>query len=366
MKTPETPYVLIDMKILKNNIERMQKSADGFGCALRPHIKTHKSVEIARMQIEAGAAGITCAKLSEAEVFAGEGFGDIFIAYPIVGENKIMKAISLAKKIKRLIVSIDCVEGAEALSYLAEREGMRLETRIETETGAKRTGAPEENLRELGAELKKLRGINVTGVFTFRGMRMKSEIASDASAAGAEEGLLINEAAEIFRGVGFEIRDVSAGSTPTGLAAAKTGLVNEIRPGTYVFNDLTTMLNGACVEEDVAARVVATVVSVPSPEYAVIDAGSKTLAPDSRVGVPPLMRQGHAYIPGTDLIVNRLYEEHGIIQKAGGGETGLFHGETVSLIPAHICPVVNLHDFVFADCGGELKKIRVDARGCAR
>jgi len=365
MKTLDTPCIVVDWARMSENIRKMQAAANSFNCACRPHIKTHKSVEIAKMQLAAGAVGISCAKTSEAEVFADGGIEDIFIAYPLIGKSKLDRALSIQKKVKRLILAIDSVEGAQALSDFAVAENTKFEARIEIDTGLKRTGAVHSKLCEIGEAIRKLPGIDVTGVYTFKSLLYKGQATTSVQAAGEEEGQLIKVAANTLRDLDFDIRDISAGSTPTGLSVAKTGLVNEIRPGTYVFHDWMTNLQGVCEEIDIAAYIAATVVSTPTPSLAVVDAGVKALAADVRLNVPPIPLPGFARVVGRDdLILDRSNEEHGIIRTAtNGGETGLKIGDTLKLIPAHICTAINLQDYFFADDGGSLRRIKVDARG---
>jgi D-serine deaminase-like pyridoxal phosphate-dependent protein len=202
-------------------------------------------------------------------------------------------------------------------------------------------------------------------------MMWKNAVTNDAEAASAEEGRLILSAAEVLRELGFKIRDISAGSTPTGRGVAQTGLVNEIRPGTYIFYDWMTRLEGACSEEEIAAFVAATVVSTPSPGLAVIDAGVKTFSADVRLNEPPFALPGFAKVAGRDdLILDRLNEEHGMLwvssENSKTGETGLRVGDVLRLIPGHICTAVNLQDKIYALEGGGLSEIPVDARGKVR
>ena len=360
----ETPCIIIDMNKVSANIQKMQAAADYLRCKLRPHAKTHKSVEIAKMQIGAGSCGITCAKPSEAEVFEDNGIDDIFIAYPLIGANKLRRALNIQKKIKRLIVAVDSIEGAKAMSDFAVSENAVFEVRLEIDTGASRTGAMIDNLCKIGAEIKELPGINVTGVYTFKSLVYKNLATTDAEAAGGEEARLIAEAADVLRGTGLNINDISCGSTPTGLTSAKTGFVNEIRPGTYVFYDWLTLIEGCCDENDIAAYLYATVISTPQDSLAVIDAGTKALSTDIRLNVPPFSINGYAKISGNDdLVLDRLNEEHGMIRHINGGKTGLCVGDVLRLIPAHICTAINLHDFIYADENGVLRKMNIDARG---
>lgn len=367
IKQLETPCIVIDMQQAGRNIRKMQDTADKYHCSLRPHIKTHKSIEIAKMQLEAGACGITCAKVSEAEVMADAGIDDIFIAYPLVGENKLKRAYSLYKKTKRLILAVDSVECAEALSKSALKENAVFEVRLEVDTGAKRTGIMADKLMSCAKEIIKMKGIHVTGIYTFKSLIYQGMPTTDDELAGFEEGKLLAEAAGKLNLLGFDIKEISAGSTPTGEACAKTGLVTEIRPGTYVFYDQMTFIEEACKYNEIAACIYTTVVSTPTPSFAVIDAGAKTLSGDVRLNAAPFFYQGFAYVPDNDfLILDRMNEEHGIIRSVNG-ETKLSVGDIIKIIPTHICTAVNLQDYLYAYNDNEqidrLHRLKVDARG---
>lgn len=348
---------------MKNNITKMQNSLNACNCKLRPHIKTHKSIEIAKLQIEAGASGITCAKISEAKIMADGGIDDIFVAYPLVGYKKIKQAIEVHKKIKRLILAVDSLPCAKSMAELAKQEGVLLEVRLEIDTGSKRTGVLQENVVDLCKEILKLKNLNLTGIYTFKSMMYKGEFTKDVELAGQEEGELMNNIALKLRSIGANIIDISAGSTPTGLACAKTGLVTEVRPGTYVFHDYMTMLEGACEFSDIAAYIYATVVSVPSKSYAIIDGGTKTFPADVILNSSPFNFSGYAYVTGReDLILNRLNEEHGIITSTKD-DVNLNVSDIIALTPTHICTSINLQNYVYLLEDNKVRKILVDARG---
>src|SRR5690554_4029622 len=166
MTSVETPCILIDVEVMKSNIARMTAIARRNGVGLRPHVKTHKIPQIAQMQIESGATGITVAKVSEAEIMACYGIDDIFIAYPIIGAGKIQRVLSLNDKI-RLIVGVDSLHGAKALSEAAVTAGKTIEVRIEVDTGLRRTGIPYDKVCELIKDMAVLEGLNITGIYTF-------------------------------------------------------------------------------------------------------------------------------------------------------------------------------------------------------
>lgn len=363
MEQLETPCIVIDMEKAKENIVQMQQETEKWGCRLRPHIKTHKMPMFARMQIAAGASGITCAKISEAEVMAEGGLDDIFLAYPQVGEVKIKRALALARKVKRLILAVDSMECALPLNEAAKAAGMRVEVRMEVDTGAKRTGVVREKAVWLAKELAKLSNLNLTGIYTFKSLVYKDEPTQDKVIAGKEEGELMEQIAGDIRAAGIELRDISAGSTPTGIEVAKTGKVTEIRPGTYIFKDYMLCKEGAAVFDEIAVRYYATVVSTPCKEYAVIDGGTKTFPMDILLDTEPYHYPGYALVEGNeDLQLRRMNEEHGILTSKKG-DTGLKVGDKVVLVPIHVCTAINMQNTVYVDYGDYLEKETVKARG---
>lgn len=359
----ETPCIVIDMEQTKKNLRKMQNVADVCHCKLRPHIKTHKMKLFAQMQIKYGAAGITCAKISEAEVMADGGIDDIFIAYPLIEDFRIRRAITLQRRISRLILSVDSLEGADALSRTAVSAGVIFEVRLEVDTGAKRTGVLRQKAAELALNVSKMPGLNITGIFTFKSMIYKDAPTTDKIIAGGEEGQMMHEIANAIRDAGVEIKDISAGSTPTGEIVAQTGMVNEIRPGTYIFNDYMITKEGASRLEDIAGHLYVTVVSTPCDEYAVINGGTKTFPMDITLNMPPYFYPGYAIVEGNDdLLLMRMNEEHGIISSKCG-KTGLKVGQKLCLIPIHICTAINMQNKVYLYDGNDVTEQKVDARG---
>jgi len=367
-EVPETPCLMIDALIMRDNIARMQEGVTRYGCALRPHIKTHKVPYFTNLQLQAGAQGITCAKVSEAEVMANGGAQDIFIAYPMVGPFRIRRALELQKRIRRLILAVDSLEGAKALDAAAKAQGMTCEVRLEVDTGAARTGAPREECVALGVEVNKMGNLNLTGIYTFKSLVLEGAPTQDAGAAALEEARLMDGTAKALRAAGVDIKDISAGSTPTGLLAAKTGLCTEVRPGTYIFNDWMVMKEGCAEFAQIAERIYCTVVSTPRPGLAVIDGGIKTFPMDAPIGTAPYYYPGYAVIldsegkPQNNLVLRRMSEEHGIVT-AENGVTGLRVGQLLELIPIHVCPAVNLQNHLFLYERGELTSLPVAARG---
>ncbi len=358
----ETPAVVVDMAIVRTNLQTMAQAVAGAGCALRPHVKTHKIPELARLQMSYGACGISCAKVSEAEIMADGGLNDIFIAYPLVGDFRIRRAAALAQRV-RLILAVDSLAGAQALSQAAQREGLRFEVRLEVDTGLNRTGAAYDAALALAPAVATLPGLDLRGVFTFRGLMLDGAPTADRRAAGLQEGQMLASLADRLRGLGLNIRDVSCGSTPTGAYAAQAAGVTEVRPGTYIFYDRMQVREGACRAADCAAAVWTTVVSTPREDLAIVDGGSKTFATDFIPGVPPFFFEGYGVAQGNDdLVLERVNEEHGML-RSRGGHTGLAVGQRVAIVPTHICTTVNLHDRLWLMENGLLRSVAVAARG---
>jgi D-serine deaminase-like pyridoxal phosphate-dependent protein len=357
-----SPYLLIDGVKMERNILKIAEVAKGNGVALRPHVKTHKIPSIAKEQLDAGARGITVAKASEAEVMAEGGVEDIFIAYPIVTDSKIRRATRLGKRV-RLIVGVDSLAGARRLSAVAKAEDHILEVRLEVDTGLRRTGVPYNEAVELANEIGSMGNLDLTGIYTYRGAVLGGSRTLELEEAGLEEGQLMVSLADRMREQDIRVDDVSLGSTPTVEYAAQLEGVTEVRPGTYVFYDRMQAHLGACSLDECAATVVCTVVSRPSGDLAVIDGGSKTFATDVPPGAEPLNLEGFGHVVGyPGVVLERLTEEHGML--ALDRDCDLKVGDTLQIIPNHICSTVNLHDEVYlVDEDGVVEEIRVAARG---
>ena len=352
-----TPAVLVDLDVLEKNIARQAERARAAGVRLRPHAKTHKCPEIARVQLAAGAAGISLAKTSEAEVFAAAGFGDIFIAYPVVGLRKAERLLALSDGL-RLAVGCDSLEGALGLSNSFERpeEGStccsRSTSAITASASCRRT-------------LWKSRGASRS----FPGSTCAASSRTPATCISAEtpEAVAGSEnskeksslsSAEALRRSGLSIEEVSVGSTPSARHAMRVAGVTECRPGNYVFHDGSQVALGTCALEDCAMTILATVVSVPAPDRAVVDAGSKTLSQDSLRPRP----DGHGLILGTASRLQSLSEEHGVARVEEGDSFRV--GQRVRILPNHACVVSNLHDRLYGVRNGRVEtEFRIAARG---
>ncbi|HLL50649.1 MAG TPA: alanine racemase, partial [Thermomicrobiales bacterium] len=301
----DTPVIAVDETLLQRNIDEMAALAKSYGVSLRPHAKTHKSPHIARLQLEAGAIGLTCAKLGEAEVLVNEAsVTDILIAYPIVGDPKIHRLRELIHR-ARITVAVDSFEAVQALSRAFAGSDHVLDLYVEVNTGQDRAGARAgKEATDLAVAISRMPGIRLSGVMTHEGHAGFSgpeEIATVARNAGQS---LIDTATGI-RDLGIEVAHVSVGSTPSSWFTPKVAGITEMRPGTYVFHDNNAFRHGRVGPDLCAARVVATIVSRPAPDRAILDAGSKALALD-----PSPSHPGHGYIVGhPGATIARLSEE---------------------------------------------------------
>ena len=360
----ETPCLLVDLDRLETNIARWQGEVTAAGKRLRPHIKTHKVPEIARMQLDAGATGIAVAKVAEAEVFVAAGLRDVVIAFPIYGESKWRRIAELATR-ARLAVNVDNSEALEGLSAAATERGVSVGVQVEIDTGFRRCGIPvadEAEIERVASQAVSLPGVELEGVTTHRGYFFEGASGMTIDDAGREEGLLLVGVAERLRGAGIRVREVTAGGTITGRGVASVEGVTEVRAGTYVFNDLMQLGFGSAGSEELALSVLATVVSSHFPPNATIDAGSKTFSGDRGV-VGTDLDVGGAIATGVgkDVVVERLTEEHGMVRSNDGP---LHVGERLSFFPMHACASVNLADELYGIRGGLVERVwPVLARG---
>lgn len=357
----DTPTMIVDETVMQTNIDEMQSMANSFGVKLRPHIKTHKTPQIALRQIAAGAVGITCAKLGEAEVMAEGGIQDILIAYPTLGDLKIKRLLSLMER-ARVIVALDSHDAAVQLSEAMIAAERTLEVYIEVDTGQHRSGVLAGSPTvKLGLDVARLSGLRLIGVFSHEGhanTQGPETIAEVAVAAGQA----IVATAEELRRQGVDITVVSVGSTPAAAITPSVQGITEMRPGTYVFKDTTAFRYGIYGPDRCAARVVSTVVSHAAADRCIVDAGAKTLALDKSMGHP-----GHGYIVGhPGSVIHSLSEEHGWVD-IPADDTGFRIGQRVEIIPNHICPSVNLmDDLVIVRDGYVVDSWKVAARGKIR
>jgi D-serine deaminase-like pyridoxal phosphate-dependent protein len=354
----DTPAVLIDAETLDRNLRRMSGYCKAHRLALRPHTKTHKIPEIARLQVRYGSSGITVAKLGEAEVMAEAGLTDITVVYPLWGESKWKRLVALAKRMK-IAVTMDSPAIAEGISRAAKAAGVEVGIRLEFDTGLRRCGLlPGEQANEIAKRIFALPNLCWEGISVYPGHIMGNRQIRE------QDILLENERMDHL----FTLLDeasipypvVSGGNTPTAFESHRFHGITEIRPGTYVFNDRNTVDAESASYADCAATVLTTVVSTSVPGRAIIDAGSKTLSADAL-----LSGEGKhfGYIQEhPEYILEDLSEEHGHIATSDNSAIRL--GDRLRVVPNHICPCINLHDQVFLISGDQvIEKWRVAGRG---
>ena len=358
----DTPSVVVDLDVLQANVDRMAAHASQHGVRLRPHAKTHKIPELARLQLAAGASGISLAKVGEAEVFAdaGAGIEDIFLAYPTVGEGKARRLLALSERM-RIAIGADSLEGAASIGDVFHAAGRKIDVLLKVDCGYHRVGVSPEAAVEIAPRLAELPGIRLRGVFTHAGHAYLSSGRDEVNRIAKSEGEILAQTADAIRASGVPIEEVSVGSTPTARGSMSVAGVTECRPGNYVYHDASQVNLGTCTLENCAITVVATVVSVPAKERAVLDCGSKTLSSD------PLRPrgEGHGWILGGRSRLSSLSEEHGVVRVERGESFRV--GERVRVLPNHACVVSNLHDRVVLARGDRVEgEWAVAARGRVR
>jgi len=357
----DTPTLLVDLDRLEANLDRVAALARAADLKLRPHTKTHKTPQIAQMQIARGASGITVAKVGEAEVMADAGIDDIFIANQIVGAQKIERLVELARRVT-LSVGVDSVEVAAPLSMAFAQQGMRLPVLVEVDVGHRRCGVPPEGVLELVHQINSLPGLNLVGIFTYSGQVYAARNENELAGLAAHEARSMGSIARQISPIADVAGRVSGGSTPTASHYHPDCGLTEIRPGTYAFNDRTQIDRWSARPGDCALTVLATVISTPETGRAMLDTGSKSLATD-------LAREseGHGMLKQDNAAVLRgLNEEHGFLDLSRAS-TQLRVGDKVEVIPNHCCVVSNLFDEMVAVRDGEVVETwPVAARGKLR
>jgi D-serine deaminase-like pyridoxal phosphate-dependent protein len=340
----ETPVPVVDIDRLEANIARLQIYLDEHKIANRPHIKTHKIPAIAKMQMDAGAIGITCQKVSEAEVMANAGFDDIFLPYNIIGESKLKRLMALAARIN-ISVTADSAFTARGLANAAMLADLTLPVLIECDTGAGRCGvqSPQE-AAELARLIGSLPNLHFGGLMTYPSNEQLDDF--------------VRETRSLLQGDNLPIERVSGGGTPTMWEAHTHPELTEHRAGIYVYGDRLTLRSGAVTLDTCALRIITTVVSRPTQDRGILDAGSKTLSTDLH-GL-----EGYGYIcEYPEAKIYALTEEHGHVDFSACTRKPEI-GERVSVIPNHCCVVTNLFDEFIGMRGDQVEVTwQIAARG---
>ncbi|MFI5356994.1 MAG: alanine racemase [Opitutales bacterium] len=360
MTTPDsihdlaTPVVLLDRARMEHNIRSMQADCDAHGVQLWPHIKTHKMVEVAHRQLTAGARGLTCAKIGEAEAMLSSGVKRIFIAHSLVDVRAAPRLAELADQLEELRVAATSPAQAEALVRVAREVGQTMKVMLAVDTGLHREGVRDvAAAREVAAIVAGCPHLELAGLYTHEGQSYGSQPGD----LGAQVEAVVARL-EAVRAALDPALPLWPGCSVTARRMAATGRVQVVRPGAYMFGDMALALASKVMAvADVAVHVLVTVVDRPEPGLALIDAGSKVFSSDrTPAGL-------HAVaVDGRDLQLARVNEEHGYLR--GGDVDALRVGDRLLLMPAHVCPVINLTDHVTVIEGDHaVDRWRVDARG---
>jgi D-serine deaminase-like pyridoxal phosphate-dependent protein len=346
----DTPAVVIDLDIVEANIRRAQDKLASHGLANRPHIKTHKIPALARLQMEAGAVGITCQKLGEVEVMAdAQVADDILLSYNVLGEAKTERLAALIRRLKRMAVVLDNEVVARGLSEAGRRHGVDIRFLIECDTGFNRNGvqSPQAAL-DLARETMRLPHMRFEGLMTF-------------PTARPEQRQWLERALQLLNGAGIAVPIVSGGGSPALKDCGDFPMLTEYRAGTYIYNDVMQVTAGAATWEDCAMTVRTTVVSRPTENRAVLDAGSKVMTYEQYYakGFGRIVEYPDAQVTG-------FSEEHGMVDLSACANKPRI-GEVVSVIPNHCCVVTNMMDEVYAVRKGVVEAVYpVAARGKVR
>jgi D-serine deaminase-like pyridoxal phosphate-dependent protein len=343
----ETPVPVIDIDVVERNLKRWQERCDEIGIANRPHIKTHKLVALAKYQLALGAKGITVQKLGEAEVMADAGVRDLLLTFNVVGASKLERLADLARRSDISVVA-DNATVVEGLGRAGIEAGRDIAVLVECDTGGKRNGVQSPQAAvDLAKLIDRTNGVTYGGLMTYPrpGTRKEAEA-------------FLTEARDLAGKAGLASRTITTGGSPDMWSDDGLAVATEYRSGTYVYFDRSMAERGVCTYDDVALTVLATVVSRPTGERALIDAGTKTLTSDL------LGLKGYGVVRALDnATLYEANEEHGFLDISGLAAKPKV-GDLVRITPNHVCPVSNLFDrVVFVKGNDVLGAVKVDARG---
>ena len=357
----ETPALLIDLDRMERNLKRVADYCVQHGLRLRPHTKTHKIPAIGRMQLDQGAVGLTVAKVGEAEVMLTSGTPDLLVAYPIFGASKLQRLCEVARK-TNVTVALDSPEALEGLSQAAQASGVAFSVLVEANVGMNRCGLePGEDLAALARKVEQLPGVRLAGVQFYADVWLNTRDGPDQFRRVARH---VERIGDDFERAGLQIDVMSGGSTPTLFHSHEIPGMNEIRPGTYVFNDVNEVTAGACGWEDCAVTIMTTVISTPRAGFALIDGGSKTFTSDR---VPFSTERNFGRVSeAPKAVFYDINEEHGFLDVRQVSRPIKLE-ERLRIIPNHVCVTVNLQETVYGIRGETVERTwLVEGRGKLR
>ncbi len=355
----DTPALLIDLDIVDRNLGKMANYARSHRLRLRPHTKTHKIPALAEQQLALGAAGLTVAKVSEAEVMLKAHPGELLVAYPVIGKQKLDRLMAVAAD-TRVTVSLDSLTAATQLSAAAQASGRTIGVLVEIDAGLGRVGVqPGPELLALVQAVASLPGLTFEGIAFYPGHIKVLNEAADAALAAL--GGLLDGVVRHLEAAGFPVKLVSGGSTPTLYRSHQVARLNEIRPGTSIFNDRNTVLCGAATYDDCAASILATVVSTAVKGQVIIDGGSKTFSSDRPMGLEAV--SFGLVLDAPEAVFVNMNEEHGFVDMRKVSKSFQV-GDRVRVLPNHVCVAMNLHEQVYGYRGENVERVwRVEGRG---
>lgn len=346
----QTPYIYVNYRNLLENIKNMANMANEANVDLRPHCKSHKTVEIARQQVRFGASGITASTLKEVEMLKKGGIKSITLAYPLIGDEKIKKYISLGKNVDLRSIVLN-YEHANYLNKYFSRTNPLI-AYLKVDCGLKRLGIQPEEIEDIVEQISELDNIMIIGLLTHGGQSYSGLIPNVVVAKVEAAAVLSHKLPSLL---------ASVGSTPTAKELLKIPGIDEIRPGNYVFYDNTMINLGVCSEEECSLFIKSTILAIYK-EYMVIDAGSKSLSSDSGVHGNTLLKGYGLVLEDRTLLIERLSEEHGVV--TGNGIENFKVGDVITIIPNHACSVVNLFDEMHIFDGNKIfDSYKVKGRG---
>jgi len=349
----DTPAMLVDLDVVEANIAKMAAFARRSGLTLRPHVKTHKSVAMARRQIAAGATGLCVSTVTEAAAMAAGGLTDLTLAYPIVGARKLERLAGVCAVAEVTLVT-DSVAVTEGYQALGRSVGHPLDVLVEVDSGMHRVGVAPGEVAELAHYVSRCAGLRFRGILTHAGHAHDVTDQLGIEGVARREAALMGAVREDLELAGHEVAVVSAGSTLTARYLNAADGITEIRPGTYIYNDLRTLGCWACTADEIAPTMLATVVSSDGRRV-VVDAGNKTLTSST----DPVFGAGHL-LGRPDSAFSRVSEEHGVLSVPGSPDLRV--GDRIQILPVHACVWSDLQVEVYGTRRGQVvERIRIDA-----
>jgi D-serine deaminase-like pyridoxal phosphate-dependent protein len=361
--------VLVDHERVERNIDRMQSAADAHGLRLRPHAKTHKSPDLARVQLGRGAIGICCAKLGEAEIFADAGIPDIRLPYPLnpVNADRLLRLLDRT----HLSFIVDHPDVARGWSDAMREAGREVDVLVKVDVGFHRCGIDPDapGAAEFVTTVAGLPGLRFRGLLSHAGHAYAATSDSEIASFAQAEAETLTALARQVEARGVKVEEISVGATPTARFSVRQQGITEIRPGNYIYFDRTQVALGSASWNDCALTVLARVVGRPAQDRVILDCGSKTLSTDQTRGIPGSAGYGTIFTsldeqkPDETLTVERLSEEHATV-RVTNGHCSLAPGDLVRVLPNHACVVSNLVDCVWLVSGTEVvDQLEISARG---